>query len=63
MDIDENPIDAQQVDYQEYLNTKENILRNKLKQKKRDYNFKNRDQNVIIKAKRVYLIDPKHILN
>lgn len=63
VDIDKNPIDAQQVKYQEYLNIKENILRNNSKQKKWDYNFKNRDQNVIIKAKQVYLIDPKHMLN
>jgi len=63
VDIDENPIDTRQVEYQEYLNTKENILRNNSKQKKWDYNFKNKDQNVIIKAKRFYLIDLKHILN
>jgi hypothetical protein len=34
VDIDENPIDTRQVEYQEYLNTKENMLRNNSKQKK-----------------------------
>jgi hypothetical protein len=60
-----NPTYAQQVEYQEYLNTKKKKTYSKQLEADniRDYNSKIKDHNVFIKLKQIHLIDIKHFLN